>query len=69
MSRHETHTATQEAKRGLSGSSAKHTAHQDAIGKYLSAIAYEQRHKADEDKDEGSEQAPPVSRAGAPGPG
>ncbi len=50
MSRHETHTATQEAKRGLSGSTVKHTAHQDAIGKYLSAIAYEQKHKTDKDE-------------------
>ncbi len=51
MSKKETHKATQEAKHDLTTHPDRSMPHQDAIGKYLSALAYSQsRRAADEDE-------------------
>ncbi len=51
MSKKDSHAATQEAKRDLTGHPERPTPHQDAIGKYLSALAYGQTRRDGEERD------------------
>ncbi len=56
MSKKDAEKATQEAKRDLTSHPERSLPHQDAIGKYLSALAYSQRKRA-ADQDEADERS------------
>ncbi len=62
MSKTARHKATQEAKRDLTTHPERPTPHQDAIGRYLSALAYRDRPVPEEERTERDE--PPDRPAG-----